>query len=282
MKVRRGYRSKNVDDRRGRTGRTAAVAAGGGGIIAVIAALVFGLIGGGGGGINVDDVFGGLGAAHEAPGTPAQPPDPADDPNEQLRAISEFTLDDVQAMWGQIFAASGSDYPEATLVLFTGSTQSACGGADSRIGPHYCPPDQNVYIDLDFFRELESRFGAAGDFAEAYVIAHEVAHHVQNVTGLSSEVRALQQERPEDANELSVSLELQADCLAGVWASSAFQNDLLDPGDIDEALGAAAAVGDDRLGNESPESWTHGSAEQRTSWFREGFDTGDPVACDTF
>ena len=279
MKVRRGYRSKNVEDRRGR-GRTAAVAAGGGGIIAVVAALLFGVLGGGGGG-GLSDVFEGLGQA-QAPAQPAEPPDPATDPNEELRNISEFTLDSVQMMWDDIFTASGSDYPEATMVLFSGATQSACGGADSRIGPHYCPPDQNIYIDLDFFRDLETRFGAAGDFAEAYVIAHEVAHHVQNVTGLSAEVRRLQQENPEDRNSSSVSLELQADCLAGVWAGTAADQGLLDPGDIEEALGAAAAVGDDRLGNDSPESWTHGSSEDRMFWFREGFDTGDPNACDTF
>jgi len=179
--------------------------------------------------------------------------------------------------------------PARTLVLFTGSTNSACGGATSAIGPHYCPPDQTIYIDLDFFAVLQRDFGAqGGDFAEAYVIAHEVGHHVQNLLGISDEVRSLSQQNPDEANSLSVKLELQADCLAGNWANSIFQRgNVLEPGDIEEGLDAAEAVGDDRiqekaLGRIEPESWTHGSSEQRVRWFTTGYETGDPEACDTF
>nr|MBA3244675.1 neutral zinc metallopeptidase [Actinomycetota bacterium] len=153
--------------------------------------------------------------------------------------------------------------------------------------PFYCPADKHVYIDLGFFRELQSRFGARGDFAQAYVIAHEFGHHVQNVLGVSADVRQQQQEDPDGANELSIKLELQADCLAGVWGHSAQQEGLLQPGDVEEGLNAAAAVGDDRIQQKSgrgvnPESWTHGSSEQRMAWFQKGFEKGDPSACDTF
>lgn len=282
VKWRRGYRSKNVEDRRGmRAGP--AVAVGGGGIIAVLIALFVGLSGGGGG-LDVDDLLGGLNQSQPAP---QQQAPGAPDPNEDLRSISEFTLDQVQVMWTELFASAEASYPAATMVLFTGSTQSGCGGATSAVGPHYCPLDQRIYIDLDFFRDLEVRFGAAGDFAEAYVIAHEVAHHVQNVTGIMDEVRRLQQGDPQKANEWSVALELQADCFAGVWARTAFQQDILDRGDLDEAIGAAEAVGDDRIqqqatGTINRESWTHGSSAQRSQWLRTGYETGDPNACDPF
>jgi predicted metalloprotease len=284
MKWKRGYRSENVEDRR-RVGAGAA-AVGGGGIIAVLLALFFGGGGGDGGGLDLESILGSLG---QAPQGNVQAPERPEgtDPDEDLRSISEFTLDDVQALWTELFAGGDSQYPNATMVLFTGSTNSACGGATSAIGPHYCPLDQTVYIDLDFFRQLETRFGAAGDFAEAYVIAHEIGHHVQNVTGIMDEVRRVQQSRPADANEYSVRLELQADCLAGVWARSAYQDNLLETGDLEEAIGAAEAVGDDRIqqqagGMVNPETWTHGSAAQRVEWFRVGFDTGDPNTCDTF
>jgi len=260
-----------------------AAAVGGGGIIAVVIAL-FVALSGGGGGINVDDLLGGL---NQAPPAPQQQDPNAPDPNEDLRVISEFTFDQVQTMWDGLFTSAGSSYPAATMVLFTGSTQSGCGGATSAVGPHYCPLDGKVYIDLEFFRELEARFGATGDFAEAYVIAHEVAHHVQNSTGIMDEVRRLQQEDPSKANDWSVSLELQADCFAGVWARTAFQQEILDSGDLDEAIDAAEAVGDDRIqeratGTINRESWTHGSSADRSKWLRTGYDTGDPNACDTF
>ena len=190
-------------------------------------------------------------------------------------------------MWTKVFAENGREYERAELVLFEGSTSSDCGGATEAIGPHYCPPDSNIYLDLDFFRELRRRFGAPGDFAQAYVLAHEVAHHVQNLLGINSEVHRASREDPDSANELSIRLELQADCFAGVWGYTIFERDLLESGDLEEGLDAAAAIGDDRIQEQSTgridkESWTHGSSAQRVKWFRTGFETGDPDACDTF
>ena len=173
------------------------------------------------------------------------------------------------------------------MVIFTDATQSGCGTATSAIGPHYCPRDQLVYLDFEFFQQLENRFGAPGDFAQAYVVAHEIGHHVQNISGIMDEVRRLQQANPNEANELSVRLELQADCLAGVWANSTYTRGNLSTGDLEEGMRAAASVGDDRIqqqatGTINPESWTHGSSEQRTKWFRRGFDVGDASRCDSF
>ncbi len=193
-----------------------------------------------------------------------------------------FVLDDVQGFWDGHFADAGDNYPEAELVLFRDGVQSGCGFAASSTGPFYCPADSKVYVDLAFFRELTERFGAPGDFAQAYVLAHEIGHHVQNVLGIDDEVRRLQGEHPDDVNALSVRQELQADCLAGVWAHSAFQRDLLSDGDLREGLDAAAAVGDDRLGAGSEENWTHGSSDQRVHWFTEGYESGEVEACDTF
>jgi predicted metalloprotease len=172
-------------------------------------------------------------------------------------------------------------------VLFTGSTNSGCGPATSAVGPFYCPLDRTAYLDLDFFRDLHVRFGAPGDFARAYVIGHELAHHVQNLTGVSDEVRTRSAEEPAVANELSIRLELQADCLAGVWGHSTYERDILESGDLEEGLAAAAAIGDDRIqaqatGRIDPDTWTHGSSEQRVHWFRRGFDSGEAARCDTF
>jgi predicted metalloprotease len=196
-------------------------------------------------------------------------------------------LDDVQRSWAQTFSHSDERYPKADLVLFTQSTNSACGGATSAIGPHYCPADQKVYLDLDFFRELRDQFGAPGDFAQAYVLAHEIGHHVQNVLGINEQVQRAQQSGSDDANELSVLLELQADCLAGVWGYTTRDRGILEPGDLQEGLRAAASVGDDRIQAQAgqrvnPETWTHGSSEQRVDWFQRGFESGDPSRCDTF
>jgi hypothetical protein len=196
-------------------------------------------------------------------------------------------LRDVQNTWTQIFAQNGQSYRHAKLDIFTGGIRSGCGFAQTEMGPFYCPADEKVYIDLAFYNELRDRFGAAGDFAQAYVIAHEVGHHVQKLLGISGKVEQEQQDNPRQARALSVKLELQADCLAGVWAHSTQQRGILQAGDIDQALNAASAVGDDRIqkqttGQVNPETWTHGSAAQRSHWFKTGFDSGSIQSCDTF
>lgn len=198
-----------------------------------------------------------------------------------------FVLDDNQAMWRQELAQRGKTYRNAKLVMFTGATQTACGNGMAATGPFYCPPDERVYIDLSFYDELEQRLGAEGDFAQAYVIAHEIGHHVQNLLGVSDKVHAAKASAQRGEEGLSVRLELQADCYAGIWAHSADGRQILEPGDIDEALNAAAAIGDDRLqkqagGRVSPETWTHGSSAQRSRWFKTGFERGSMEACDTF
>jgi hypothetical protein len=212
---------------------------------------------------------------------------PEADPDARLVDFVSFVLDDVQASWADTFQRAGRSYRPAELVLFEGSVSSGCGRATSAVGPFYCPLDERVYLDLDFFRDLRQRFGSPGDFAQAYVIAHEFGHHVQHLLGIDEDVRRAQGEEPDRANELSVRQELQADCLAGVWGFTAEERGLLEAGDLEEALRAAAAIGDDRIQRQSgmrvnPESWTHGSAEQRSRWFRAGFDGGEIAACDTF
>lgn len=196
-----------------------------------------------------------------------------------------FVLDDAQATWTQKFSQGGRTYAPAKLVLFTEQTRSGCGVGSAEMGPFYCPRDQQVFIDLGFFEELDRRFGAPGDFAQAYVIAHEIGHHVQTLLGLDSMKRAARGNAG-GAEGISVRLELQADCFAGVWAHSTKQRQLLDPGDIEEGLAAASAIGDDRLqrqstGRVTPETWTHGSAEQRSRWFRRGLEAGELASCDT-
>ena len=199
-----------------------------------------------------------------------------------------FVLDDAQNQWKQILPAeAGLPYRDAKLVLFRDTVNSACGFAQSASGPFYCPADQKVYIDLGFYNELKNRFGASGDFAQAYVLTHEIGHHVQNLLGIDSKVRRAQQANPRAANDLSVRLELQADCLAGVWGHSTQQRNILEQGDVQKALTAAAAIGDDRLqrmaGRQvTPESFTHGTSQQRTQWFQAGFNSGSLSACNTF
>jgi hypothetical protein len=198
-----------------------------------------------------------------------------------------FVLDDVQQSWTGAFDAAGSSYRPANLVLFRDGTPSGCGMGQSAMGPFYCPLDEKVYLDLGFFSDLDRRFGAPGDFAQAYVIAHELGHHVQHLLGMDERVRSIQRRDPQVANEMSVRLELQADCYAGVWAHSAARRGRLETGDIDEGLGAASAVGDDRIqerttGSVNVDSFTHGSARQRSEWFRRGYESGNATACDTF
>ncbi|HUG84900.1 MAG TPA: neutral zinc metallopeptidase [Euzebya sp.] len=288
MKFRRtGKLSDDIEDRRGSPGRRG-VAIGGGGLSigAILFVLLTQVFGGGGG--DLGTVLG------ELAGPAAQPAEQGEAIEAGGAATSEqdefisFVLDDVQDFWAEQFSTSGRSYERARLVLYTSGTDTAgCGFGQAAFGPFYCPADNRVYVDLTFFDQLASRFGAPGDFAQAYVLAHEIAHHVQNETGISAQVRSQQQADADRANDLSVRLELQADCLSGVWAYSAFDADLLEEGDLEEGLQAASAVGDDAIQSGSgapvnPETWTHGSSEQRVSWFRRGFDTGDANACDTF
>jgi predicted metalloprotease len=259
-----------------------AAGVGGLGLVGIIVAL-FAVLSGGS-----DTDLEGMLQELQAPAEPVQQTAPAPAEPDDEAMFVEAVLGSTETHWEQVFAAAGRTYVPANLVLFSRSTSSACGGATTAIGPHYCPRDQTIYVDLGFFEQLQTRFGArGGDFAEAYVIAHEVAHHVQNLLGIMEEVQQVQQDDASQANEFSVRLELQADCLAGTWGHSVFERDVLEPGDIEEGLDAAAAVGDDRIqqtmtGRVNPESWTHGSSEQRVEWFKTGYETGDPNACNTF
>lgn len=228
---------------------------------------------------------GGVGAPTQV-GAPSQPYQSSPE-EEQLVQFVSFVLDDAQAVWTRLLPRYGVDYREAKLVLFRDSVQSACGFASAASGPFYCPGDEKVYIDLGFYQELRDRFGAAGDFAQAYVLAHEIGHHVQKIVGVEGEVRRAQRGNPGAAKQLSVLMELQADCYAGIWGNSTAQRDILEAGDVEEGLNAAAAIGDDRIQKMSgqyvnPDAFTHGSSTQRVEWFRRGLDGGDVEACDTF
>lgn len=237
---------------------------------------------------NFFALLGGGGAT--TPGSAAvSTPDPARDEAEKpLVQFVSFVLDDTQKAWDQLLPQqAGTPYRHAKLVLFRNSTTSACGGAQAATGPFYCPGDEKVYIDLSFYDELKLRFGAPGEFAQAYVLAHEVGHHVQKLIGVESKVRQFQSQNPGSANAASVQLELQADCFAGVWAHSTQQRGLLEQGDVQSALAAAAAVGDDHIqqmtrGRVQPETFTHGSSAQRMDWFNRGFNSGTISACNTF
>ena len=257
------------------------------GIPGLIILLLSMFLGGGGGGGGGFDVGNPLEQLPQSDGATGNQLDGAPDPEAATVDFVSFVLDDVQQHWERLFSESGRQYERAELVLFEDAVNTGCGSASSATGPFYCPLDKRAYIDLGFFRELRTRFQAPGDFAQAYVLSHEIAHHVQNITGINPKVRQLQQRNPDDANELSVRQELQADCLAGVWAHSTYERGILEQGDLEEGLGAAAAVGDDRIqreatGRVNPETWTHGSSEQRMDWFNRGYETGDPDNCDTF
>lgn len=275
-----GRRSRNVEDRRG-IGGGAGVPIVGGGIGAVLLALVVALLGG-----DPSAIF----EQAQSPST-VQTNRPLEPGQDQQAEFTSVVLASTEDTWGTLFQQSGEQYVEPKLVLFNDAVRSACGTAESAMGPFYCPRDQSVYIDLSFFNEMRTRLGAPGDFAQAYVIAHEVGHHVQNLLGISNQVRSLQQQVGErEANQLSVRQELQADCFAGVWAHHADRNRIgiaLEQGDIEEGLNAASAIGDDHLQERSrgysvPDSFTHGSSAQRVRWFEQGLQTGEPDQCNTF
>jgi hypothetical protein len=270
--------SSNVEDRRGMSvGRVGGI----GGVGAIIVTLIALYLG-----KDPSEVLQGL----EEPAGPQQTGPYQESAQEaESRQLVSVVLRDTEQTWQQIFAAAGQRYEDPHLVLFSGAVQSACGSANAAVGPFYCSGDHKVYIDLSFYDDLKTRFGAPGDFAQAYVIAHEVGHHVQNLLGTSAKVQAAKQNGSEaQANALSVRVELQADCYAGIWAHNANESrQLLESGDVEEGLNAAAAIGDDRLqmqarGYVAPESFTHGSSAQRVRWFKRGLETGKVASCDTF
>ncbi|HEU0014182.1 MAG TPA: neutral zinc metallopeptidase [Longimicrobium sp.] len=270
--------SGNVEDRRGMGGGGLAV---GGGIGTIVVALIVMLLGGNPGAI--------LGGGGEPGGAPPQPGDrPAEE--DSLALMTRHILGGTEDVWSAIFQREGQTYEPARLVMYTGGTSTACGYGQAAMGPFYCPGDRSVYVDLSFYRDLRDRFGAPGDLAQAYVVAHEVGHHVQTLTGTSQQVNsASRRVSKTEANELSVRQELQADCYAGLWVhhQSKMTQDFLEPNEVQEALAAASAIGDDRLQKEAqgrvvPESFTHGSSEQRMRWFQRGYQSGDHNQCDTF
>jgi predicted metalloprotease len=283
MKWSPGGESQDIEDRRDESGGGGFQFGGfhmgiGGALILLILSFIF-----------RTNLFTLLGGGTGGSATTLSQPDPARDEAEKpLVQFVSFVLDDTQKTWMQILPQqTNTSYRHAKLVLFRDGTQSGCGGAASATGPFYCPEDEKVYIDLGFFDELSRRFGAPGQFAQAYVLAHELGHHVQKLLGIEGKVHQLQESNSRQANPLSVKLELQADCFAGVWAHSTQQRGLLESGDVQSALGAASAVGDDHLqkmstGHISPESFTHGSSQQRTHWFKAGLDNGTIAACNTF
>ena len=280
-----GGESQDIEDRRDESGGGGGFQFGGlhigigGAIVLLILSLVFKT--------NLFTLLSG-GGADSGPATVRQPNPARDAAERPFVEFVSFVLDDTQKTWTQLLPEqTGKPYRHAKLVLFRDYTQSGCGGAQSATGPFYCPEDERVYIDLGFFDELNRRFGAPGQFAQAYVLAHELGHHVQKLLGIEGKVHQMQESNSRQANPLSVKLELQADCLAGVWAHSTQQRGLLEKGDVESALGAASAVGDDRLqkkstGHVSPESFTHGTSQQRMHWFSTGLNNGKVAACNTF
>jgi predicted metalloprotease len=280
MRWESGRRSSNVEDRRGSSRGRKTFAGGGLGLIAVV---VLGLV------FGVDPMMLIQGVNKVAPPSANTKPGPRPAAENQLADFVTVVLADTEDTWHAIFESAGKRYQDPTLVMFTGATESACGHAQSAMGPFYCPADQKLYIDLQFYQDMRTRFGAPGDFAQAYVIAHEVGHHVQTLLGISEQVaRAQRRASKTEANQLQVRMELQADCFAGIWANHADRaRHILEQGDVAEGLNAAAAIGDDRLQKQAqgyvvPESFTHGSSEQRVRWFKRGLETGALQQCDTF
>jgi uncharacterized protein len=282
-----GRESENIEDRRhesgsGRRGR--GIAGGGIGIGVVAIALIAMFFG-----VDPSMVLGLLGGGQPAAPTAQQAPAQRPPAHDQQAKFVSVVLADTEDTWHTLFKQSGSNYREPKLVLFRGAVQSACGHAQAAMGPFYCPGDHKVYIDLSFFDDLQKRFRAPGDFAQAYVVAHEIGHHVQNLLGISDKVQAARQRASKvDSNNLSVRLELQADCLAGIWAHHANRTrQILESGDIEEAMNAATAIGDDRLqmqsrGYVTPESFSHGTSAQRVRWFKRGLESGQVPQCNTF
>ncbi len=308
MRWERRERSRNLEDRRAQGGRGGFRFPGGGGrgarvplprgrggklsltsillmlgVMWLLGINPLTLLSGGGGGLGGGGGFGPGMSANVGAGGPTGTPSQTSASEEKQVDFVSFVLDDVQKTWSQQL----SGYRDAKLVLFRGATRSGCGVGQSAMGPFYCPADEKVYIDLSFYDDLRARFGAPGDFAQAYVLAHEIGHHIQSISGIERQVRQQQSRNPDLQNELSVRMELQADCLAGVWGAQANERGVLEPGDIEEGLRAAAAIGDDRIQKMSgrgvhPESWTHGSSEQRQQWLRRGLSSGTIEGCDTF
>ena len=289
MKWTRGTSREDLEDRRGEGGASGGRRPGmklgiGGFLLLAVLSLIFkkdffALVGGGGALAPSADVSAG-------PGVPGGgvAPDPRE---EELTDFVMFAFNDAQETWTKLLPALGTSYTRAKLVLFTDGADSACGYAESATGPFYCPGDQKVYIDLGFYQELKERFGAPGDFAQAYVITHEIGHHVQHLLGIDRAVSQRQEADPRNENAYSVALELQADCFAGIWGHETAQRGILERGDVEEGLNAAAAIGDDRMQRAAgrrvtPDAFTHGSSEQRVTWFRRGLQSGDLKACDTF
>ncbi len=281
MRWRGGRRSSNIEDRRSSRAATGIIGGGVGTVVLVLVAMYFG--------VDpmplIQGMRGGGGAASSAGTQPTE----EDLRNDPLADMVSVVIADTEDVWNQVFREQGRRYEEPRLVLFRGATQSACGLGQAAMGPFYCPADKKAYIDLSFYDQMKTRFRAPGDFAQAYVIAHEIGHHVQNLLGISAKVQSMKRQVSRaEGNALSVRLELQADCLAGVWANRAHKaRNILESGDVEEALRAASAIGDDTLQRQSqgtvvPESFTHGTSEQRQRWFRAGLSSGDPDSCDTF
>jgi len=273
-----GRDSGNVEDRRGSGGMGMAPMGIGGSIVLLVLSLIFGR-----------DFIGSSDEPAPSPSASGEVAPPTDESASEKRDVQlvRFVFDTAQVTWSQVLNSEGAQYRDAKLVLFRNATPTGCGVGQTAMGPFYCPNDQKIYIDLAFYDELRTRFGAPGDFAEAYVITHELGHHIQHLLGTDAKVRRAQEQNPDAANALSVALELQADCYSGVWANHTKNEKILEPGDIESGLNAAAAVGDDRIqkqmtGHVNVDRFTHGSSQQRMTWFKRGFDSGDPGACNTF
>jgi len=294
MKFRdRRVSTRGVDDLRGSRATGGVALGGGAGVLVLIAVVVYSLVSGGGG---LDPAF-----IENALGGGAQPGNAESAAELQERCSADGAIEEhndcflvkvyneTDEVWAAEYAASGDEYHAPRMAFFTGSVQTGCGPATSDVGPFYCPPDERIYFDLDFLTQLQRDFGAEGRYAQAYILAHEFGHHLQTLNGTERRVRQAQQQNPRAANELSIAMELQADCLAGVWGRIANDqgNVAITDAELQQALDAAAAVGDDRIqrktqGQVNPESWTHGSAEQRREWYQTGYDSADPASCDTF